>query len=165
MENSENILNEIKEMAPTLSQIKRENPFHSSDEYFEELSANIHQKITEKKKASKTINLLSYLQKPQFAIAASLIVIISISLFYFNQSKTDKSIAQNNTIYWDEILNENNTVVDKIDESLLVEELTNEIALTDNHKKNNINQATEKIIDEASSYVESEYSNDIFNEL
>ncbi len=159
MENPENILHEIKEMAPTLSKIKKENAFYASDQYFEELSGKIQQKISEKKKTGKTIHLISYFQKPQFAIAASLIVIISISIFYFNKSKTDKSIAQNNTIYWDEILNENNTIVDKIDENLLVEVLESEIA------SNSINQPNNTALEEASEYVDTEYNNDIFTEL
>lgn len=159
MENSENILHELKEIAPTLSNIKKKNVFYASDQYFEELSGNIQQKISEKKKKRKTINLISYFQKPQFAIAASLIIIISISIFYFNNSKTDKSIAQNNTIYWDEVLNENNTIVDKIDENLLVEVLESEIA------SNSINQPNNTALEEASEYVEAEYNNDIFTEL
>ena len=156
MENSENILNEIKEIAPTLSKIKKENAFYASDQYFEELSENIQQKISGEK---KTINLLSYFQKPQFAIAASLIVILCISVFYFNQSKTNKTLAQNNTIYWDEILNENSTVVDRIDENLLVEVLASEITT------NSINQPNKTALEEASEYIESEYNNDIFTEL
>ncbi len=159
MKPSENILNEIKEMAPTLSNIKKENVFCASDQYFDELTTKIQQKISTEKKESKTINLLSYFQKPQFAIAASLIVILCISVFYFNQSKTNQALAQNNTIYWDEILNDNSTVVDKIDEILLVEVLASEMAV------NNTNQPNKAALDEASEYIESEYSNDVFTEL
>ncbi len=160
MKNSENILNEIKEMAPTLSGIKKSNSFHASDQYFDELSVKIQQKITTEKKENKTIKLLSYFQKPQFAIAASLFVILCISAVYFYQNKHNQVLAQNNTIYWDEILNENNTVADKIDEALLVETLIDE-GITES----DISQLTKVALDEVLEYIESEYSNDVFYEL
>ncbi len=163
MNKSENILNELKEIAPTLSGIKKNNPFHTSDEYFDMLNSKIQQKISNNKAERKTLHLLSFLQKPQYAVAASLVVIFIISFVYIHQHKTNHALAQNNTIYWDEILNENNTTIDKIDETLLVETLANE--MTTNHINKIANQPLQTTIDEVSEEVESAYNNDVFNEL
>ncbi len=165
MENSENILNEIKKMAPTLSNIKKENSFYASDQYFDALSVHLQQKISTKHKENYTLHLMSYFLKPQFAIAASLILILSVGTLYFYQTKSTQSIAQNNTIYWDEILNDNSTVYDKLDEALLIEVLTNEATTYNNHKTNKVHQPIENTIDEVADEIESSYSNDIFNDL
>ncbi|MEI6696704.1 MAG: hypothetical protein WCO13_11605 [Bacteroidota bacterium] len=163
MNKSENILNELKEIAPTLSGMKKGNPFYTSDAYFDALSSNIQQKISSNKNERKNLHMLSFLQKPQYAVAASLVVIFIISIVYFNQPKTNHALAQSNTIYWDEILNESNSTIDKMDEALLVETLANE--MTTNHINMAANQPLQTTIDEVSEEVESAYNNDVFNEL
>ena len=163
MNKSENILNELKEIAPTLSGMKKDNPFYTSDAYFDALSSTIQQKISSNKDERKTLHILHFLQKPQYAAAASLVVIFIISFVYFNQHKTNHALAQSNTIYWDEILNENNTTIDKIDEALLVETLANEMAM--NHINKVANHPLQTTLDEVSEEVESAYNNDVFNEL
>ncbi|MFZ4398783.1 MAG: hypothetical protein ACOYO1_02020 [Bacteroidales bacterium] len=165
MQNSNNISDEIIEMAPFLSNIKKENSFQASDQYFDALSSKIQLKITKKKTSKTTVSIFSLFQKPQFAIAASFLVILSISLIYFYPNNSKKVLAQNNTIYWDEILNENNNLVDKIDEALLVEVLSNEVNTKANHEKDNITHSIQTTLDEVSDEVESAYNNDIFNEL
>jgi hypothetical protein len=165
MQHSDKLSDEIKEMAPFLSSIKKDNPFHTSDLYFDELSSKIQQKITEQKTPKVTVTLFNLIQKPQFAIAATFLVILTVSLVYFYQNNTNKALAQTNTIYWDEILNENNSLVDKIDETLLVEVLSNEATAKVNPEKNNMNPSFQTTLDEVSDEVESAYNNDIFNEL
>lgn len=165
MKISENISDEVKEIAPLLSTIKKDNYFNTPDQYFDELASTIQQKIQKDK--NQSFDLLKYLHKPQFALAASFFVLICISAFYFFQYNHNNNhlIAQNTSIYWDDILNENNAIVDKLDEALLVETLATEVILNNNQPINTINQPNQNTLDEVSDYIDSKYNNDIFNEL
>jgi len=165
MKNSDNILNEIKELAPKLSTIKKENAFYASDDYFEALSAKIQHKISDEQKTKKTIHLFNYFKQPQFAIAASIIIILVVSSVFYTQHTSNQKLSMNNSIYWDEILNENTTIIDKMDEALLVEVLTNETTKNINSQTNTINQPNQSTLDEVSDDIESAYNNDVFNEL
>ncbi|MCX6230874.1 MAG: hypothetical protein NTZ33_04965 [Bacteroidetes bacterium] len=167
MKNSEDIFNEIREISPYLAGLKKENSFQASDEYFDGLSSRIQQKISAEKKEVKTFSLLSYFKQPQWAVAASLMIILSISVVYYYNHKHNQpqSLAENSNIYWDEILNDNNTIIDRIDENMLVDMLANESNSTNFQFKNTINKADKAVLEDVSNYVDSKYNNDVFNEL
>lgn len=152
MEKKYNILNEFEELTPKLSEIKKENAFSVPEQYFEEFSAKLITKLNVNKDKKKKLNIVYFLQQTQYAIAASLIIVLMISGVYFYRTKTIQT-AQNNNVYWDEVLNDN-TIIDKVDESLLVETYIEETTTNKDISE-----------DEITDYIDNEYNNDIFNEL
>jgi hypothetical protein len=168
MKNSEDIFNEIKEISPYLANLRKENSFYASDEYFDKLSSRIQQKIINETKSQKTFRLLSYFKRPKWAAVASLVVILSISVIYYYNHKHNQlqSLVDNKTIYWDEILNENNAIIDKMDENMLVEILANENPDYNANLKKAVNVENKNIQQDLSNYIDTKYNNnDIFNEL
>lgn len=161
MENKNNILIEIEKLAPNFSEIKKENDFGTPDQYFDELSSKIQNRIINQNSQKKTLVFLQLIHKPQYAVAAFLVVIF-IGVYFFRNKTTQT--AQNNTVYWDEILNDN-TIIDKVDESLLVEAYIEESHNQILKEKKNIKDQNNISEEDLSDYVEKEYSNDIFNEL
>jgi hypothetical protein len=167
MKTSADIKNEINEISPFLSELKKENSFQASDDYFNSLTDRLQQKIHNESKVQKTFHLFTYYKQSKWAAAATLILILSIPTFYYYHFHHNQkiSLAKNNTIYWDEILNENNAVIDKMDENLLVEVLANENPDYKGNVKKAINIENKNIQEDLSNYVDSKYNNDVFNEL
>lgn len=154
MENKNYILSEIEKIAPGLKAVEKKNSFESPADYFDDLSADIQERIRMKspQNQKKVIALFRY---PQIAIATSLIIILVIGLFYLDNSK-QKQYTENNTIYWDEILNDN-TLIDKVEEYQLIDAY---IELTANEKLND-----NKALLNESEEIENELANDIFTEI
>ena len=154
MENKNYILSEIEKIAPGLKAVEKKNSFESPADYFDDLSADIQERIRMKSQQNqkKVIALFRY---PQIAIATSLIIILVIGLFYLDNSK-QKQYTENNTIYWDEILNDN-TLIDKVEEYQLIDAY---IELTANEKLND-----NKALLNESEEIENELANDIFTEI
>ncbi len=154
MENKNDILSEIKKIAPGLTAVEKKNSFETPADYFDDLSADIQERIRMKSSQNqkKVITLFRY---PQIAIAASVIVILVIGFFYLDNLK-QKQYAENNTIYWDEILNDN-SLIDKVEEYQLIDAY---IELTANEKLND-----NKALLNESEEIENELANDIFTEI
>ena len=162
MENKDNILIEIEEMAANLSKIKKENVFGTPNQYFEELSSNVQKKINVSSRESRLIKVIHLFQQPQYSVAATLIVIFLISGIYLYKNKQEQ-YSQHKNIYWDEILNDN-TIVDKVDETLLVEAYINESEAVMRVVEDVVNQS-DMSEEELSDFFDKEYVNDIFIEM
>ncbi len=162
MESKNNISAEIEKMAPKLSAIPKDADFATPDQYFDNLAIKIQQKTYNKSAVSSAFFRSKFFQYPQYAVAASFTVMLIAAASYFYTNKSNNTLSSN-TIFWDEILN-SELIIEKIDEALLVETYIKESnGIPDNEKKPKIhsNASSEDI----SEYVESEYNNDIFNEL
>jgi hypothetical protein len=167
MKTSADIKNEINEISPFLSQLKKENAFQASDDYFNSLADRIQQKVNTESKAQKSFNIFTYFNPSKWAAAAALIIILSIpTIYYYHFHYNQKiSIAKNSTIYWDEVLNENNAVIDKMDENMLVEVLASENPDYNANIKKAVNAENKNIQQDLSNYIDTKYNNDVFNEL
>ena len=153
MEKNNDILSEISDIAPGLSKLEKKNNFSTPTDYFDDLSTDIQDKIRMKSSHyHKTARI--WFGYPQIAVAASVILIIVVAFFYLNQSE-QKQYADN-TIYWDEILNDN-TLIDKVEEYQLIDAY---IELTANEKQND-----NKVLINESEEIENELANDIFTEI
>ena len=154
MENKNYILSEIEKIAPGLKAVEKKNSFESPADYFDDLSADIQERIRMKSQQNQK-KVIAMFRYPQIAIATSLIIILVIGLFYLDNSK-QKQYTENNTIYWDEILNDN-TLIDKVEEYQLIDAY---IELTANEKLND-----NKALLNESEEIENELANDIFTEI
>lgn len=114
----------LKNFAPNLVKSSKENPFDVPANYFDDLPSVIQKRITERKLQH---NWIGFIFKPQYAIAASLIIvaIISVVLIF----KIQKPVNENNfftNIFWEDILDENNYFINGLDENELIVTLINE---------------------------------------
>jgi len=88
MTQKNNISNEheqnLTDIAPLLSSVKKENPFIVPENYFEELPAIVQAKCIEHEKPSPSIIdlLLGYLLKPQYAFAMITVVLLIVAGIY-----------------------------------------------------------------------------------
>ncbi len=123
MENLNNINKEnLKEIALELSKIERKNPFEVPQDYFEDFSLKIKNKITVSE-PKNTLSWYNFIFRPQYAIAIFIgVILLASGAYYFN--KQNQQLADNGNIYWDEVLNDsNNTIIDNFDENTLIEAL------------------------------------------
>ena len=87
-------MEKLKHIAPKLSGIKKENPFSTPDNYFEDFSAKLHSKIESSKIIEhKKPNALIRILKPTLGLAASFAIIFM--LVYWPLSKFDERYSMN----------------------------------------------------------------------
>ena len=96
-------MDELEKIAPELSKIKKENPFRTPENYFEDFSARLQIKLeTEKEKGStKTQSRIIQFLKPALGLAAGFALIFMLA--YWPLTKlTSNQQAKNNSIRTDE---------------------------------------------------------------
>ncbi len=72
-------MDELKNIAPKLSKLKKDNPFGTPDKYFDNFSARLHMKIEEEKKvAPHPKNSIIRLLKPALGLAASFALVFML---------------------------------------------------------------------------------------
>jgi len=128
-------MDDLKNIAPNLASIKKENSFNAPDGYFNEFPLKIQNRINKNKKESGLEWFWIFTKKPIFAVSFSLVVAILIALpviFLLNQKQnTNKQLAYQNIEmseleYFD--ISEMNLV-----EALSTEELE-DMSILDNNK-------------------------------
>jgi hypothetical protein len=124
-------MEELENISPELSKIKKENPFKVPNNYFDDFSARMQIKLAaEKEPAAKQIRFMDYL-KPAIGIAASfalimLLVYVPLKTFIPNKTNTTASAEFSDT----EFLN----MIEDIDENsffALLEETEESETFTD----------------------------------
>ena len=96
-------MDELEKIAPELSKIKKENPFRTPENYFEDFSAKLQLRLeTEKEKGSaKTQSRIIQFLKPALGLAAGFALIFMLA--YWPLTKlTSNQQAKNNSIQTDE---------------------------------------------------------------
>lgn len=110
-------MDELKNIAPQLSKIKKENPFGTPKNYFDDFSAHMHTTLEKEKfVVSENRPKIIQLLKPALGLAASflliaLLVYVPIKKFTTNQ---DNGIAETTTVTEPDLMN----VVEDLDESV-----------------------------------------------
>ncbi len=111
--------NELKNIAPNLSNIKKENPFSVPDNYFDEFPSKIQNEISEKEKLPYLKRFLQVL-KPNLSLAASitifaLIAVIAVKSFVKDSNTYNNNIADDSEIADIEMFDiDDNTIIDII---------------------------------------------------
>lgn len=73
-------MDELKKIAPELSKIKKENPFRVPENYFEDFSARLQERLeTEKMGVHKNQNRVIQFLKPAIGLAAGFALIFTLS--------------------------------------------------------------------------------------
>lgn len=73
-------MDELKKIAPELSKIKKENPFRVPENYFEDFSARLQERLeTEKMGVHKNQNKVIQFLKPAIGLAAGFALIFTLS--------------------------------------------------------------------------------------
>lgn len=73
-------MDELKNIAPELSKIRKENPFRVPDNYFENFSARLHERMeTEKAGVPEKKNTIIRYLKPAIGLAAGFALIFTLS--------------------------------------------------------------------------------------
>ena len=142
---SSSITNKCFLSTSKLSEIKKENPFHVSSDYFEMLPQAIQEKIIASKNGTSLSEKLIWITKPQYSVSlVAIITVITIGAFfiYFNNPKeTQTELIASNEISLNDQLS-------GIDESLLIETLTNnENSQGDNYKEINNDRIVNYLIE------------------
>jgi hypothetical protein len=109
-------MDELKNIAPKLSKLKKENPFKAPDKYFDDFSARLQMKLeAERKAVPKQRSLFIRFMKPAIGLAASFALIFMLvywPLKTFMPSQV--AIVEDTTEYFDtEFL----SIVEGLDES------------------------------------------------
>lgn len=109
-------MDELKNIAPKLSKLKKENPFKAPDKYFDDFSARLQMKLeAERKAVPKQKSLFIRFMKPAIGLAASFALIFMLvywPLKTFMPSQV--AIVEDTTEYFDtEFL----SIVEGLDES------------------------------------------------
>ena len=91
---AQEITEELKENAPTLSSIKRKNIFSVPHGYFEELPAKIKEQCIEEDHYK--VNRILRLIKPRSIAAAASVILIAISLLVYNPENSNEQLALQN---------------------------------------------------------------------
>ncbi len=162
MENPNNINNdELKKLAPELFKLEKKDPFAVPPEYFDDFTLRLQNRMNQKKKTHSP--WFYYILKPKYSVAISLCIIMIVSgVFYYNY--TQKQAANNNDVYWDEVIGDNNTINYNFDENSLAETLADlspetEAEILINSDQNIKSISTEDLDD----YIKSN-NNDVFYE-
>ncbi|NOZ47175.1 MAG: hypothetical protein GXO79_10395 [Chlorobi bacterium] len=91
-------MDDFKNIAPELSNIKKENSFKVPDNYFEDLPSKIQERIILQKKQSGYIYFL--IKKPAFIISFSLIlitlIILPFTISHFKKQANQTQLAYQN---------------------------------------------------------------------
>jgi len=73
-------MDELKKIAPELSKIKKENPFRVPENYFEDFSARLHERLeAEKAGVHRNQNRIIQFLKPAIGLAAGFALIFTLS--------------------------------------------------------------------------------------
>ncbi len=91
---SQEISEELTDLAPTLSNIKRRNIFSVPNGYFEELPAKIKEQC-KKGDHYKGKRIYRYINTKSIAVAAS-VTLVAISLLFYNIEANEKLVAIQN---------------------------------------------------------------------
>ncbi|MCF8296188.1 MAG: gliding motility-associated C-terminal domain-containing protein [Saprospiraceae bacterium] len=138
---------ELKEISPTLADIKKSNPFVVKDNYFDELYNNIQNKVSNESKAPAIKEKIWFL-KPQYSIsiAAAIIILVAFAINYFSENSNDKQNIIEKTF----IAKDNNSTIENqnINSNHKKDSDESEKLNIDNvNSKENILLASEKQID------------------
>jgi hypothetical protein len=111
------VMDELKKIAPELSKIKKDNPFRVPENYFEDFSARLHERMeVEKIGVPKNQNRVIQFLKPAIGLAAGFALIFTLSywpLRIFTPNEQAKNITTVNSesemLYasWVEAIDEN----------------------------------------------------------
>ena len=82
-------MDELKNMAPNLSKIKKETPFRVPEGYFDNFADRLNEKIKQENKPGR-IHKIYHTGKPYLAVAASFIGLLIIAVTVFRVVETKK---------------------------------------------------------------------------
>ena len=89
-------MDELKNTAPKLSKIKKENPFGTPDKYFDDFSARLQAKLdTENKVVPIQRNKIIRLLKPALGLAASFAIIFMLVNLPLKKFMSQKVVTNN----------------------------------------------------------------------
>lgn len=108
---------EVKDMAPLLSEIPKYNPFEVPTGYFDELPTLVQEKCNATAQSLNPFGWLLVLLKPRIVVPVfSLLLIAFLSILYFGDNGMPQDqLAEENSI---------EEQLQHIDESMIIEELT-----------------------------------------
>lgn len=133
---------ELRNLAPHLFSIKKENPFQVPKDYFDSLPTIVQEQCVQKKK-SRPFGIWQWLSEnilsPQISFALSILIItlsiISINKYFVSPNSVNSKV----TVTVEEVVN--STYLNDLDEDILIETLANQ--KVHNTKKNNKNKEVE----------------------
>ncbi|MCK5537550.1 MAG: hypothetical protein KAI79_12040 [Bacteroidales bacterium] len=92
-------MDELKNVAPELSKLKKENPFGTPDNYFDNFSSRLQLKLKEEKRiVPKQQNKIIRILKPALGVAASLALIFMLA-YWPVKTFMPNQIASNTEIF------------------------------------------------------------------
>lgn len=92
-------MDELKNIAPQLSEIKKENPFRAPENYFDDFSARLNAKIEAEKESEtpvKSGRIIRFL-KPALGLAASFALIFMLVYWPLNKFSPKNELASSST--------------------------------------------------------------------
>lgn len=140
MESNNHLSDDIKDIAPTLYKIKKENPFSVPDNYFEGFPALIQEQCIKEKKEPWYKRFLH----PKVSISLGcLILAFAIGINYY----TNNLKSNSNTLMASFIIEADSLFIEDIDESILIELAADEPHERDEEKAALIDYLIEQNID------------------
>ncbi len=116
-------LDNLDELAPGLSKIKKENPFRVPDGYFDKLPNIIREKIIKPNTVSVWEQFFLLLKQPKYSMSlavATMAIVLALFVFVKPDGQEDQFLSD---ITIEDILRENPELIYSIDESLIIEVL------------------------------------------
>ena len=113
--------NNLQELAPEFSKIKKENSFKVPDGYFDSLPMKIQENISEPKNVSIWEQLIPILRQPKYSVSLAFIsTIVIIGFMVLNKPDISESLYFSDITIKD-VLQENPEMIYSLDESDLIE--------------------------------------------
>ena len=114
-------INNLQELAPGLSEIKKENPFKVPDGYFDGLPMKIQEKVSQPNTVSIWEQLIMVIRQPKYSVSfVFAIVAIIVALIVFVKPKVQESIYLPD-ITIEDVLRGNPELIYNLDESTIIE--------------------------------------------
>ncbi len=109
-------MDELKNIAPELSKLKKENPYRVPEHYFDDFSARLQMKIQAEKAVPVKQNRMIQFLKPALGLAASFALIFML-VYWPIKTFTPKQIANNGSETVMTINEEYLSMVERMDEN------------------------------------------------
>jgi len=150
-------MDELEKIAPELSKIKKENPFRTPDNYFEDFSTRLQTKLeAEKEGTTKTQSKIIQFLKPALGLAAGFALIFMLAYWPLT-TLTSNQQAKNSITQTDEIDMILTSLVEGMDENsffAMLDESESAVQLSDEDMANYLstNSSEYEIYSETNGY-------------
>jgi len=115
--------NGLDKLAPNLDKLKKGNPFTVPENYFNQLSRDIKDKIAHEDELSLSDRIRVWVMQPKYSVSLAAVVVLLVMVFSGVFKQQDDSFEDFSGITLEQLFEENPEIIEYMDEALLIEVL------------------------------------------